>query len=423
MTNPKIPLIAFFVVLPCLCLDNDIEGLRLVQLLYRHGDRMPIDTFPTDPNKDPSSWEAGWAQLSRRGKMDQYLLGSFLRERYSGFLSPNYTENDIYVRSTDVDRTLMSAEANLAGLYPPQEGQHWNEKLDWQPIPVHTVAAEEDYLLSSHADCPRFFTLHDQVLQGSFMQDIYKDNEELFNIVSQNSGVNITDIVHLDYLYDTLLIESIYNKSLPGWTKDIFPGGKFEELRDLSFTVDTFNHEMKRLKGGPFLREVIGHMLQIKNSTMEPMDRKMFMYSGHDTTVSNVLNTLGVFQPPQAPPYASMVMMELFEKEKGSLLVKLLYRNSSEGDPHLLTLPGCEPLCPLETFVELTVDLIPDDIKAECGLPSAASEETVQQVIMLAALVSVLLALVVLCSVLYLVCRNRKDNGTKYQRVQQIDLD
>ncbi len=37
--------------------DNDKEGqLEFVMVLYRHGDRTPIDVYPNDPYKDPSNW-------------------------------------------------------------------------------------------------------------------------------------------------------------------------------------------------------------------------------------------------------------------------------------------------------------------------------------------------------------------------------
>jgi hypothetical protein len=49
------------------------------------------------------------------------------------------------VEASDVDRTLMSAEANLAGLYPPQDPVSvWNPSILWQPIPVHTQPSEYD---------------------------------------------------------------------------------------------------------------------------------------------------------------------------------------------------------------------------------------------------------------------------------------
>jgi hypothetical protein len=50
----------------------------------------------------------------------------------------------VYVRSSDVDRTLMSAYSNLAGMFPPASSQMWNEKIPRQPIPVHTVPRKTD---------------------------------------------------------------------------------------------------------------------------------------------------------------------------------------------------------------------------------------------------------------------------------------
>lgn len=43
----------------------------------------------------------------------------------------------------------MSAEANLAGLYPPKTADIWNNQIEWQPIPIHTVPEKDDAVSTS----------------------------------------------------------------------------------------------------------------------------------------------------------------------------------------------------------------------------------------------------------------------------------
>uniref|UniRef100_A0A3Q2P2U5 Lysosomal acid phosphatase n=1 Tax=Fundulus heteroclitus TaxID=8078 RepID=A0A3Q2P2U5_FUNHE len=111
--------------------------------LFRHGDRSPVKAYPTDPYKE-DAWPQGFGQLSQEGMRQHYELGQFLRTRYKNFLNESYHRHEVLVRSTDYDRTLMSAEANLAGLYPPKGRQMFRPGLKWQPIPVHTVPQSEE---------------------------------------------------------------------------------------------------------------------------------------------------------------------------------------------------------------------------------------------------------------------------------------
>ena len=56
-------------------------------------------------------------QLTRDGKIQQFELGKWIRDTYGNATLVNdvYSEEEIVIRSTDRDRTLMSAESNLAG--------------------------------------------------------------------------------------------------------------------------------------------------------------------------------------------------------------------------------------------------------------------------------------------------------------------
>ena len=96
--------------------------------LWRHGDRSPVGTFPTDTNQE-DKWPQGWGQLSavrvfliflfilfvinrQKGMAQHVRLGKKLRQRYIeqlGFMGEHYKNHEIYVRSTDVNRTLISA--------------------------------------------------------------------------------------------------------------------------------------------------------------------------------------------------------------------------------------------------------------------------------------------------------------------------
>lgn len=58
---------------------------------------------------------------------------------------PNtYNINDLEARSTDYNRTKMSLELALAGLYPPKGKQVWSSVIPWQPIPYNYYVTSED---------------------------------------------------------------------------------------------------------------------------------------------------------------------------------------------------------------------------------------------------------------------------------------
>lgn len=87
----------------------------------------------------------------------EYELGEYLRRRYKALIPVDvYPNKLVYVQSTDRERTLMSAETVLAGLFPPTQNQLWSKNILWQPIPIHTIPVKMDHVLAAKKLCDRY---------------------------------------------------------------------------------------------------------------------------------------------------------------------------------------------------------------------------------------------------------------------------
>ncbi|KAA8579537.1 hypothetical protein FQN60_006630 [Etheostoma spectabile] len=141
----------------------------------------------------------------------------------------------VSVRSTDYDRTLMSAEANLAGLYPPSGQQIFKENLPWQPIPVHTVPQSEERLLSFPlGDCPRYKQLMNETEHTEEFINVTNTYQDIIELVRNKTGLNKTNVESVWSVYDTLFCESRHNMTAPDWvTADVME--KLRVLKDFSF--------------------------------------------------------------------------------------------------------------------------------------------------------------------------------------------
>ena len=141
-------------------------------------------------------------------------MGLYLKKTYGKFVG-NYTSEKVYVRSTNFDRTLATAEAVLAGLFPPPNPKAFNVKLLklWQPIPIHTVPIEQDHLLCLFAHgCPAFQRLaQEQFYNSKEYKDLNRKSQDLLKYLSQHYGERITSIKQITGIYDNLWIETQYN--------------------------------------------------------------------------------------------------------------------------------------------------------------------------------------------------------------------
>lgn len=356
--------------LPLVRCENQ-RKLVMLNAVYRHGDRSPTHIYPNDPYQE-DVWPQGMGMLTQKGMRGEYVLGKFFEKRYVEdykLLNATYIHREIYIRSTDIERTLMSAQTQLNGLYPPKGHQIWRDNLDWQPIGIHVVPLKEDYLLAVFDyPCPRYFKLNaaGKTEPGYIKMTLqYKD---LLAYVSENSGKQI-DVSTMFKIRDPLICEKSHNMTLPDW---VLNGTTYEDIGKVSDYGMGWNfntREKARLTGGALVGRMIENMKlfsspQKRSETQEPV-RKVYLYSAHDTTLSAFMSALGVFNGI-SPDYSSAVMVELFQSG-GGLEVRVMYR-FGQNEPHALILPECEEFCPLDKFIRLTHDVIPEDIVKECAI-------------------------------------------------------
>lgn len=367
--------------------SNDGEStLRLVHILYRHGDRSPTHGYPLDPVKE-SDWPQGYGQLSKLGMDQEFRLGQSIRDLYVnklGFLPVNYNRTKVFVRSTDIDRTLMSAYCVLAGLYPSSTPtQAWNNT--WQPIPVHTLPIQQDYLLSSHAVCPLLAKLQQEFLsKDQKLKNITKEKEWLIHHISNNTGLPPT-IDSLFDVQDPLFCESRHNKIDPthGWLAVNRTFDEIMGLRDVHYSLQYPTQQMVRLRSGVLLTEMISNMKAKQKNTL---DRDIILYSAHDDTVIALLSVLKYYHYPEfpamQPQYSTSVVVELHEQPT-EFVVKVFLRNETNStNLHLypIQIQGCDLPCPFSKFTKLLSDMTVTDIKTECQVKSPQPENTTKPV-------------------------------------------
>lgn len=108
----------------------------------------------------------------------------------------------------------MSAQANLAGLFPPSDEEKWSDEIPWQPIPVHTVPTELDHVLLGTRPNPRFtvalerFQKEDPEIQRTLVE-----HADIFKELTEESGEDIKTIGDIFYLHNVLSFQK--DRNLP----------------------------------------------------------------------------------------------------------------------------------------------------------------------------------------------------------------
>ncbi|XP_031242217.1 testicular acid phosphatase isoform X3 [Mastomys coucha] len=278
----------------------------------------------------------------------------------------------VYIRSTDFDRTLESAQANLAGLFP--EAAPGSPETDWKPIPVHTVPVSEDKLLRfPMRSCPRYHELLRESTEAADYQEALEGWTDFLTRLGNFTGLSLVGepLRRAWKVLDTLICQRAHGLDLPSWASP-------DVLRTLSqiSALDIRAHvgppraaEKAQLTGGILLDAILSNFSRAQRLGL-PL--KMVMYSAHDSTLLALQGALGLYDG-NTPPYAACMAFEFRgssrepEEEDGeNVTISLIYRNDTSRPPLPLRVPGCPAPCPLGRFQQLTAPARPPAHGAPC---------------------------------------------------------
>lgn len=177
------------------------KELILVQVIMRHGDRVPAHILPNDEiewkcfhqkldleepfnkvkqeRKLKGNCELG--SITQEGISQCNALGKELNKRYHHFLSSIHSFDKIVMETTNFQRTIQSAISFLNGLFNKE--MHILDKLPKKNIILHLQ--EKSLLHPNHILCPLVGKLMVQTSESEEWKNEMKKNEEFKREISK----------------------------------------------------------------------------------------------------------------------------------------------------------------------------------------------------------------------------------------------
>ena len=333
---------------------------------FRHGARGPGFGLinPVEVRELTDMYGIVWdnnGELTDIGMRMEYILGVRNRYKYKKLLSELFDPKELLVFSTDMSRTVMSAQAQLQGMFPPFTGVGIKEREKTQAVPPNpiTPAMEEEikklgenalpervqiipihlfnqqemnHILLKEAACPPLRTVKEELRNSEELIDFFNKlnktyGKELMEYFHQNNSNFLYDYYNVFFMADVFLTDYDNFRDMSSLEK---VGINLTKYYDLSVEMKSLflfhaecNEEMGELAASPSFRKIVKWMeLRIKKDiskkrTFSYGEPKFVMYSGHDMTLAPFqLFMKSLFGTRiQYTGFASNIYIELHKKD------------------------------------------------------------------------------------------------------------
>ena len=315
----------------------------------RHGIKTPSYLDDSSNLKDIFGQEwIGIKELTRGGNKMEYLLGVYLKNYYKEFFSEKYNPNEIYIMSSDSNRTVESALAQIQGIYQNKTDinltnyqinrsipYYFENKLDpeferflesienyslphnIQIPPIHSIDDRYHiYRISENENCEPYNYIKEDNLKKTVVKNFinnfnYTFGELLLSNLSISDKNYFTNINNIDIVCDNFLS----NYEIGNKLNKIFNEKKYIDFYDECIEYFTLKYKEIHIQGikknnivglitqSQIMRIILNYMkkrydLSIKGNEYEDLiingSPKYVMLKGHDFTISTMEDLLKI---------------------------------------------------------------------------------------------------------------------------------
>ena len=299
---------------------NSEKNLYFVFTTFRHGARstfLPIDSF--------GNIKLSFGELSNYGALQNLEIGKKYRKRYSNFLNLNYDKNQMYIRTSDVERTLESINKQLEGIFNKQIDQKdfiiVNNGFNF--LNLYHLSKEEKEEMDKYSNyCSK------RKLEDIDYRKIFKT--EISPILRECYGTLFTLSLHI-------FCESVFSSYFEytygnDTTNRIGKCGKENAQKFYDFCFNWYNSFRGWDEYGAYMfYKLYQHLFDYMNKAIDgegPV--KMVMIGGHDVSLDkfmNFLDGLKIIPRNQYPHFAFNIVIEL-RKYNNKFYIEFYYNDT-----------------------------------------------------------------------------------------------
>ena len=320
--------------------SQEKEKILFAWEMNRHGARAPYLGVVDGIDAYGEKW-IQIEELSYVGKRMLYLLGVSLRKRYIEeykLIKENFDSNEIYIRSSNVNRTIESMESLLQGFFPNGTGKKLNSEvykdknrsyplnknyssnfgeiiskydlnkngaalpyqISIEPIHLFDEQGLEFYLYNKKY-CPRFNDVYDKLINGENVhkfvdEKVMKKFGEIFmGLEDTNNETFLYNYTTLYKYMDGFICDDIDARNF-SYLKQKFPEMEKEEslkeMKEICLDylwmdykdINYATHDPAMTGMSPTMHNIINWMQNAISSTDDNYIKLVF-YSAHDATI------------------------------------------------------------------------------------------------------------------------------------------